>query len=73
MATQKLDCKGMACPQPVLKLQVAAAKASPGDVIEIEADCATFGNDIQSWCSRTGKILVSCNNDGGVWKAQVQL
>ncbi|MBP7652546.1 sulfurtransferase TusA family protein [Candidatus Dependentiae bacterium] len=73
MAVHNLDFKGLACPQPVLKLQIASMKMAAGDVINVEADCSTFNSDIQSWCSRMGKILVSCSKDGNVWKAQIQL
>ena len=71
MATQTIDCKGMACPQPVLKAQIAAAKMQPKDTLEVFADCKTFPDDIRSWCMRVGKALVFCADKGGVWHAQV--
>lgn len=72
MATHDLDFKGLACPQPVLKLQLAAMKFQAGDTVNVQADCSTFQDDLTAWCSKTGKILVSCSRDGNVWKAQVQ-
>jgi len=72
MAVQNFNFKGLACPQPVLKLQLAAMKIPAGDTVNVEADCSTFKDDITAWCSKTGKILVYCNKEGNVWKAQVQ-
>ncbi|HOK39589.1 MAG TPA: sulfurtransferase TusA family protein [bacterium] len=72
MATHTLDCKGLACPQPVLKVSIQANKMAPGDVLDVYADCSTFPDDIKSWCSRMGKTLVFCNNEAGVWHAQIQ-
>ena len=74
MATTTLDCKGLKCPQPTLKLMTTAASLKPGDIVEITADCPTFENDLKSWCQRQNKVLVFCRDEGaGVKKAQVKI
>lgn len=68
-----LDCKGMKCPQPVLKTAIKANILPPGTVLEVQADCPSFPNDIQKWCADSGKVLVSIVDQGGVHVATVQL
>jgi tRNA 2-thiouridine synthesizing protein A len=73
MATITLNCLGMKCPQPILKVSVEAVKMKPGDICEVTADCSTFEKDIKSWCERTKKTLLFCRNEGeGKFRAQIQ-
>ena len=72
MATVTLDCKGLKCPQPILKVATKVPELKPGDVLEVIADCPTFAKDIQLWCERSKKTLLFCRDEGGVLKAQVQ-
>lgn len=65
MATQVLDCVGMKCPQPTLKVTVASNKMKAGDILEVVADCSTFESDIKEWCARTKKTLLWCKDEGG--------
>ena len=74
MATQKLDALGLKCPQPILKVAVMLPQLQPGDILEIEADCPSFPNDIKAWSQRTGKTLLLCNTDAnGKHSAQIQI
>ncbi len=68
-----LDCKGMKCPQPVLKVAIKARILPAGTTLEVHADCATFPNDITKWCADMGKVLISCVDQGGHHVATVQL
>jgi tRNA 2-thiouridine synthesizing protein A len=73
MAVIQLNCNGLKCPQPVLKLAAKAPEMKPGDVLEITADCSTFPKDMQMWCERFKKTLLFCRDEGeGKFKAQVQ-
>jgi len=67
-----LDFTGLKCPQPVLKLSVAARQIDAGTMVEIEADCPEFPNDIKAWCTKQQKVLIACHDVGGKYKAQVQ-
>ncbi len=74
MATEVLDCYGMKCPQPVLKMAILARKFPTGTMVEVFADCPQFPADIKKWCAKQGKVLLACNDLGsGKFKAQVQL
>ena len=73
MATATLDCCGMRCPQPVLKLAAKAPEMKPGDVLEVTADCLTFEKDVRAWCTRMNKTLLAVTDAGGAKKkAQIQ-
>ena len=74
MATEVLDCVGMKCPQPVLKMAAKAATMKAGDILELLGDCPTFEKDARQWCDRTGKTLLAVRDEGGgKLRAQVQI
>ncbi len=74
MATEKLNALGLKCPQPILKVAALLPKLNSGDILEIEADCPSFPNDIKAWCGRMEKTLLFCNTDAdGKHSAQVQI
>ncbi len=68
-----LDCKGMKCPRPVLKVAIKANSIAAGTVLEVHADCPSFPEDIKKWCEDSGKVLISCVDQGnGLASATVQ-
>jgi tRNA 2-thiouridine synthesizing protein A len=73
MARELLDCRGMKCPQPVLKIAAKSAQMNAGDVLEVLGDCSTFEKDVRAWCTRTSKTLMAVNNEGTAQKAMIQL
>ncbi len=73
MATQTMNFNGLKCPQPVLKLAVAARTVPAGTVVEVLADCAEFPNDVKKWCEKQGKTLMGVTNLGaGKFKAEIR-
>jgi tRNA 2-thiouridine synthesizing protein A len=73
MAVTVLDCKGMKCPQPVLKAAIKANTLPPGSTLEVHADCSSFPADIEKWAKDKGKVLVSIVDQGTHRVATVQL
>jgi tRNA 2-thiouridine synthesizing protein A len=73
MATRLLDCKGLKCPMPSLKMLSEANKMASGDILEVVADCSTFESDVKSWCQRTGKALLLFRNEGNMMRCQVRI
>jgi tRNA 2-thiouridine synthesizing protein A len=65
MATQTLDCIGLKCPQPTLKITVLATRMQVGDTLEVTADCPTFEKDVREWCIRAKKTMLWCKDEGG--------
>jgi tRNA 2-thiouridine synthesizing protein A len=72
MATHQLDCVGMKCPQPTLKVTVMSTKMKPGDILEVVADCSTFEADVKDWCARAKKTMLWCK-DEGAGKKRIQI
>ena len=73
MAVKELDCLGLKCPQPILKVVAFIPQMEAGDILEVKADCPSFPNDIKAWSNRTGKTLLFCMDDGsGAFSAQIQ-
>jgi tRNA 2-thiouridine synthesizing protein A len=70
--TDLLDCRGLKCPQPVLKVAIRAASADPGTTLEVQADCESFSQDIEKWCSDSGRVLMSVVDRGTYQVATVQ-
>lgn len=55
----RLDCSGMQCPGPLLKVFETMQELEEGKVIEVAASDPGFGKDIAAWCRRTGNTLLS--------------
>lgn len=73
MAVKNLDALGLKCPQPILKVVAFIPNMEAGDILEVKADCPSFPTDIKAWCTRTGKTLLFCMDDGsGAFSAQIQ-
>jgi len=72
MAVITLDAKGLKCPQPTLKITVAALKAKPGDTLEVTGDCPTFDKDVRDWCVKSKKTLLWIRPEGSALRACIQ-
>ena len=72
MTTHTLDAKGLRCPQPILKMTIMLPEISPGDILEVSADCESFEEDVRKWCERMRKTLLAINKDGDAITASIQ-
>lgn len=70
--SEQLDCRGLKCPQPVLKVAIKANSIAPGSTLQVQADCSSFADDIKKWCEDSGKVLISCVDHGGFHQATIQ-
>ena len=71
--TEILDCKGLKCPQPVLKVAIKANTLPAGTTLEVSADCPSFRDDVKKWCEDSGKVLINCVDHGSYHTATIQL
>ena len=67
-----LDCRGMKCPQPVLKVAIKARTVRVGTALEVHADCSSFDADVRKWCTDNGRVLISVVDRGGFKVATIQ-
>lgn len=67
-----IDARGTKCLATTLAMTPAIFKLSPGDVLEVLADCETFDQEVRDWCLRTQKVLLRVWKDEGCFKAQIR-
>ncbi len=68
----RIDCSGMRCPQPVLRLAVETAETPAGTIVEIVGDCSTFENDVRVFCARRKKTVLAIRSEGGKTFIRIQ-
>lgn len=68
----RLDCSGMQCPGPIMKVFESMKTMQDGEILEISASDPGFAADIASWCRRTGNVLVSNEKRGNDYVAVVR-
>jgi TusA-related sulfurtransferase len=54
----ELDCRGLRCPAPVIRLARLAATLPPGTVVEVAADDPAALTDVPAWCRMRGQEYV---------------
>jgi len=55
---ETLDCKGLSCPMPMMKLAKAMKSLNSGEVLEMLGTDPGTKSDIPKWCDKTGNVLV---------------
>ena len=51
----ELDCRGMACPRPVIELSRRFAEVEVGGTVAVITEDSAAGVDIQAWCRMRGQ------------------
>jgi tRNA 2-thiouridine synthesizing protein A len=69
MADVHIDCKGLACPIPIVKVSRAIKQMEAGDRLVVEASDASFKPDIEAWSRRMGHPIVEFAETAGVQRA----
>ena len=72
IASMRLDCSGMQCPGPIMKVFETMKDMNNGDVMEVSASDPGFARDIVAWSRRTGNTLVSNEKRGNDYVALVK-
>ncbi|MCE7736313.1 MAG: sulfurtransferase TusA family protein [Candidatus Heimdallarchaeota archaeon] len=62
---QELDCSGLSCPMPVLKLSKTIDKLDTGQVLKMIGTDPGSVEDVPKWCNRTKNELLDSNEEGG--------
>jgi len=70
---ETLDCKGLSCPMPMMKLAKAMKGLSSGEILEMLGTDPGTKSDIPNWCNKTGnELLESTDIDGGVTRMLIK-
>jgi len=67
-----VDACGLQCPGPIMQLKQSMDKALPGTRLLVRATDGGFVKDAKSWCNLTGNLLVSIENNAGVYEAVIE-
>lgn len=51
---ETLDCRGLSCPMPILKIKKAVEKLQSGQILEVLGTDPGTRNDLPAWAKRTG-------------------
>ncbi len=68
----RVDCSGMQCPGPIMKVFETMKNLHDGEVIEVSASDPGFVRDIGAWCRRTGNALISSERRGNDYVACIK-
>ena len=71
-ADQILDCKGLSCPMPILKLAKEIKGMESGKILELLGTDPGSKTDVPKWCEKTGNELLEDQEDGGVYKFYIR-
>lgn len=72
VAAMRLDCSGMQCPGPIMKVFETVKTMGEGEVLEVLASDPGFARDIEAWCRRTGNTLAGSERRGSDYVALVK-
>ena len=59
-----VNCTGMQCPGPIMKVNEEIRAAKDNDIIKVVATDMGFARDIESWCDKTGNTLLKTERSG---------
>lgn len=68
----RLNCSGMQCPGPIIKVFESIRDMKNGEVMEVAASDPGFMKDIGAWCRRTGNTLILTERRGTDYVAVVR-
>jgi len=67
-----LDCRGLFCPMPIVKVNKEIASMAPGEVIKVLATDPGSKRDFEAWCKKTGNKLLETSESDAVFTYIIQ-
>ena len=61
----EIDCKGMFCPMPIVKLKKTTKTMESGQVLRLVATDPGSTRDVPAWAKKTGAEILETIEDGG--------
>ena len=68
----QIDCIGLFCPMPIVKIREAIRVVPLGGIVEMLADDPASEADMKSWSRRTGHELLETSRDGAIYRFVVR-
>ncbi len=72
MSIMTIDCTGMNCPIPILRLSKAVKNLKTGERLEMIATDPGAVKDVQAWSQQTGNTLVESRQEQERYKFIVE-
>ncbi|MBL6712008.1 sulfurtransferase TusA family protein [bacterium] len=72
MANVDLDCAGLSCPVPIVRISRAMKEMSSGDTLTVTASDPSFQADVEAWVRKMGHQLESFSEADGTQTAVVR-
>jgi tRNA 2-thiouridine synthesizing protein A len=69
---QTLDCKGLLCPVPIIRLSKAMKTIQVGEVLEMLATDPGSAPDMEAFKNQTGHEVLVSEQQGGVFRFLVR-
>jgi NADPH-dependent 2,4-dienoyl-CoA reductase/sulfur reductase-like enzyme/peroxiredoxin family protein/TusA-related sulfurtransferase/rhodanese-related sulfurtransferase len=64
VAKQTLDCTGLQCPGPIMRVFQTIKDMNDGEILQVSATDMGFARDIEAWCKRMGNTLLKTERSG---------
>jgi tRNA 2-thiouridine synthesizing protein A len=64
--SRMLDCKGLACPMPIVKTSQEIPKIAVGEVLEIQTTDPGSLADFPAWAKTTGQAVLEIRQEPGL-------
>ncbi|WP_010245420.1 CoA-disulfide reductase [Acetivibrio cellulolyticus] len=71
-ADVQVDACGLQCPGPIMQISNSIKSMNYGEVLHIKATDPAFGEDVKSWCERTGNKLLSFGFENSAFNAYIK-
>lgn len=68
----RLDCSGLQCPGPIMKVFETMKDLEEGKIVEVSASDPGFSRDIEAWCRRTGNTMLLNEKKGTDYVALIR-
>lgn len=68
----ELDCAGLACPGPLMKLAATVKGMAAGDEVRVHVSDPGFANDAPAWATRNGHALLTLDPEGPGYVATIR-
>ncbi len=71
-ADHMLDCSGLSCPMPILKLAKQMKSMEGGQVLEMTGTDPGSKKDVPGWCEKKGHELLEIVEEEGTYKFYIR-
>ena len=68
-----LDCTGLPCPGPIVKIKEKTTQLAPGDVLEVQASDSGFSNDFPAFCEANRYEFLSIERNKGIITGKLRI